>query len=52
MVDNVVSILSGFSIAFFGSLVQPNHDFHWEMLNDEVPLKDDIEPPKACSNGL
>jgi MFS family permease len=44
VVGNVCSIGSGFLIAFGGSMIQPNKQFKWEMLNDQIPLVDDVEP--------
>jgi hypothetical protein len=44
VVGNVCSIGFGFLIAFVGSMLQPNKKFKWEMLNDQIPLVDDIEP--------
>jgi hypothetical protein len=44
VVGNVCSIASGFLIAFGGSMIQPNKQFKWEMLNDQIPLVDDVEP--------
>jgi uncharacterized membrane protein len=47
VVGNLCAILGGFLIAMVGSLAMPDKDFKWEMLNDRIPLVDDIEPPKA-----
>jgi len=44
VVGNVCSIGSGFLIAFGGSMLQPNKQFKWDMLNDQIPLVDDVEP--------
>jgi hypothetical protein len=44
VVGNVCSIGFGFLIAFGGSMLQPNKQFKWEMLNDQIPLVDDVEP--------
>jgi hypothetical protein len=43
---NVAAILGGLLIALVGSLIFPDKTFKWEMLNDRIPLVDDIEPPK------
>merc|ERR1719324_164220 len=47
VVGNLCAIIGGFLIAMVGSLIQPDKNFKWEMLNDRIPLVDDIEPPKA-----
>merc|ERR1711959_646547 len=44
---NVAAIMGGLLIALIGSLVKPDTEFKWFMLNDRIPLVDDIEPPKA-----
>jgi len=46
VVGNLCAIFGGFLIAGVGSLVFPDNDFKWEMLNERIPLIDDIEPPK------
>merc|ERR1719409_2585214 len=46
VVGNVVAILGGGLIAFVGSLVDPDKEFRWAMLNDRIALVDDVEPPK------
>jgi Na+/proline symporter len=43
---NVAAILGGLFIAGVGSLIMPDKEFKWEMLNERIPLVDDIEPPK------
>jgi Na+/proline symporter len=43
---NVAAIMGGLLIALLGSLAQPDKEFKWHMLNDRIPLVDDIEPPK------
>jgi Na+/proline symporter len=47
VVGNLCAIIGGFLIAMVGSLIQPDKSFKWEMLNERIPLVDDIEPPKA-----
>eukprot|EP00929_Paragymnodinium_shiwhaense_P031739 TRINITY_DN17714_c1_g1_i1.p2 TRINITY_DN17714_c1_g1~~TRINITY_DN17714_c1_g1_i1.p2 ORF type:complete len:257 (+),score=81.03 TRINITY_DN17714_c1_g1_i1:77-772(+) len=46
VVGNLCAIFGGLLIALIGSLVQPDTTFKWEMLNERIPLVDDIEPPK------
>merc|ERR1712232_1354849 len=46
VVGNLCAILGGLFIALVGSLVMPDTTFKWEMLNERIPLVDDIEPPK------
>lgn len=46
VVGNLCAIFGGLLIAGIGSLVFPDKDFKWEMLNQRIPLVDDIEPPK------
>jgi len=46
VVGNLCSILGGLFISLVGSLAYPDNSFKWEMLNDRIPLIDDIEPPK------
>jgi len=46
VVGNVTAILSGLLIALVGSLIFPDKSFKWPMLNERIPLIDDIEPPK------
>jgi len=46
VVGNVCAILGGGLIAFVGSLVDPDTEFRWAMLNDRIALVDDVEPPK------
>merc|ERR1719201_1757086 len=43
---NLCGILGGTAIAVIGSLIAPNKDFKWSMLNDRIALVDDVEPPK------
>jgi hypothetical protein len=46
VVGNLCAILGGGLIALVGSLIWPDKDFKWSMLNDRIPLVDDVEPPK------
>jgi hypothetical protein len=46
VVGNVCAILGGGLIALVGSLVDPDMEFRWAMLNDRIALVDDVEPPK------
>jgi len=46
VVGNLCAILGGLFISLVGSLVKPDLEFKWEMLNERIPLVDDIEPPK------
>ncbi|CAE8639555.1 unnamed protein product [Polarella glacialis] len=46
VVGNLCAILGGFFISGVGSLIFPDTTFKWEMLNERIPLVDDIEPPK------
>jgi len=46
VVGNLCAIIGGTLIAGVGSLVFPENDFKWSMLNDLIPLVDDVEPPK------
>jgi Na+/proline symporter len=46
VVGNLCAILGGTTIAVIGSLIAPDNDFKWEMLNDRIALVDDVEPPK------
>jgi len=46
VVGNLCAILGGLFISLVGSLVFPDNTFKWEMLNERIPLVDDIEPPK------
>jgi len=43
---NLGAILGGLLIAWGGSLAFPDKTFKWEMLNERIPLVDDIEPAK------
>merc|ERR1719478_2131894 len=46
VVGNLCAIFGGLLIALVGSLAMPDKTFKWEMLNERIPLVDDIEPPK------
>merc|ERR1719401_2451275 len=46
VVGNLCAILGGLGISLIGSLAMPNTEFKWAMLNERIPLIDDIEPPK------
>jgi len=47
VVGNLCAICGGTLIALVGSLVMPPKEkFEWKMLNDRIPLVDDVEPPK------
>jgi Na+/proline symporter len=46
VVGNVCAIGGGTAIALAGSLMFPDNNFRWSMLNDRIPLVDDVEPPK------
>jgi hypothetical protein len=46
VIGNLFAILGGLLIALVGSLIAPDKEFKWEMLNERIPLVDDIEPPK------
>jgi uncharacterized integral membrane protein len=46
VVGNLCAIFGGLLISFFGSLAFPDNEFKWEMLNDRIPLVDDVEPPR------
>jgi len=43
---NVFAIGGGLVIAIVGSLIKPDNEFKWPMLNERIPLVDDIEPVK------
>merc|ERR1719359_521705 len=43
---NLCGILGGTAIAVIGSLIAPDKDFKWSMLNERIALVDDVEPPK------
>jgi len=45
VMGNLGGILGGFGITFIGSFIWPNTDFRWDMLNQEIPMVDDVEPP-------
>jgi len=46
---NVFAIGGGLVIAIVGSLIKPDNEFKWPMLNERIPLIDDVEPPKDDS---
>merc|ERR1719460_1973656 len=46
VVGNLCGILGGTVIALVGSLIAPDKEFLWAMLNDRIALVDDVEPPK------
>jgi Na+/proline symporter len=46
VVGNLCAILGGLGISLVGSLIKPDTEFRWHMLNERIPLVDDIEPPK------
>merc|ERR1711920_519804 len=46
VVGNLCAIFGGLFISLAGSLLYPDNSFKWEMLNERIPLVDDIEPPK------
>lgn len=46
VVGNLCAIFGGLLIALIGSLIYPDTEFKWKMLNERIPLVDDIEPPK------
>jgi Na+/proline symporter len=46
VVGNLCAIIGGTLIAGVGSMIQPDPDFKWGMLNERIPLVDDAEPPK------
>jgi hypothetical protein len=46
VVGNLCAIIGGLLIALIGSLIAPDKEFRWSMLNDRIPLVDDVEPPK------
>merc|ERR1719388_319381 len=46
VVGNLCGILGGTAIAMIGSLIAPDKEFKWAMLNDRIALVDDVEPPK------
>jgi hypothetical protein len=50
VVGNVSAILGGTIIALGGSLAFPDNNFKWSMLNDRIPLVDDVEPPKDTAD--
>jgi len=43
---NLCGILGGTAIAWLGSVIAPDKDFRWSMLNERIALVDDVEPPK------
>merc|ERR1719386_363487 len=46
VVGNLCGILGGTAIAWLGSLISPDKEFRWAMLNDRIALVDDVEPPR------
>lgn len=46
VVGNLCAIFGGLLIAGVGSLIFPDKNFKWHMLNERIPLVDDVEPPK------
>jgi len=46
VVGNLCAIFGGLLISLVGSLIMPDKEFKWHMLNDRIPLVDDVEPPK------
>jgi len=46
VVGNLCGILGGTAVAVLGSLIAPNKEFKWSMLNERIALVDDVEPPK------
>merc|ERR1719235_864569 len=46
VVGNLCGILGGTAVAWLGSLIAPDKEFRWAMLNDRIALVDDVEPPK------
>jgi hypothetical protein len=46
VVGNLCAIFGGLLIAGLGSLAFPDKNFKWHMLNERIPLVDDVEPPK------
>ena len=46
VVGNLCAIIGGLVISLGGSLIFPDKNFKWHMLNERIPLVDDIEPPK------
>jgi len=46
VVGNLCAIFGGLCISLGGSLLFPDKTFKWSMLNERIPLVDDIEPPK------
>merc|ERR1739847_240398 len=49
VVGNLCAILGGLFISLVGSLAMPDTEFKWSMLNERIPLVDDIEPPKDAA---
>jgi len=49
VVGNLCGILGGTAVAVLGSLIAPNKDFKWSMLNERIALVDDVEPPKDAT---
>merc|ERR1719191_2427670 len=50
VVGNLCAIFGGLLISLLGSLAMPDKDFKWSMLNERIPLVDDIEPPKDAAS--
>ncbi|CEM11925.1 unnamed protein product [Vitrella brassicaformis CCMP3155] len=46
---NLASICVSLVICVVGSFFFPDRHFQWEMLNEKIPLVDDVEPPKDPS---
>jgi hypothetical protein len=49
VVGNLCAIFGGLLISLVGSLIMPDTNFKWSMLNERIPLVDDIEPPKDAA---
>merc|ERR1712078_352554 len=46
VVGNLCGILGGTALAWLGSVIAPDKNFSWSMLNERIALVDDVEPPK------
>jgi len=46
VIGNLCAIIGGGAIAVGGSLIMPDNEFKWAMLNERIALVDDVEPPK------
>merc|ERR1719401_953512 len=44
VVGNLCAIFGGLLISLLGSLAMPDKTFKWSMINERIPLVDDIEP--------